>query len=334
MKKKLVLVTGAGGFIGSNLTEELLRRGYRVRALLKDAESTKNISALIDNKNIEIIRGNLLSKETLRKAVSGVEVVFHLAAKADLSAKSYRPYFLNNVIGTKNITEACRGKVKKFVHFSSILAVGLPNIKTRLDENYEGKPQHFYGVSKKETEKFLMREYKDDNFPVVILRPSTVYGPREFAVQYLLFRVIKEGKFVMVGSGNNLTSYVYVKNVVDATLKVANSSKTSGQIYFINDERPYKFKEVVEAIYRAVGKKPYPIKIPFWLAYAGSFIYAKICKLLGMKPLIYPSRVKTMILDYAYSIKKAKRDFGYKPRYDLNDGVKETYKWYLDNGYI
>lgn len=138
----------------------------------------------------------------------------------------------------------------------------------------------------------------------------------------------------MIGSGDNLMSYVYIKNLVDATISITFFRKTIGEIYFINDEHPYEFRKIVKAIYRVMDKKPPTFYVPFLLAYCGAFMYELVCKILGIKALIYPSRVKTMVLNYAYSVKKARTDFGYKPRFNLEKGIKETYLWYVKNGYL
>lgn len=331
-KKDLILVTGAGGFIGSNLTERLVSGGYKVRVLLKNGESDYNIKDVLDK--VEVIRGDLLDTNSLIKACKGVSVIFHLAAKADMDKDVYQPYYQINVKGTKNLVEACSSKLKKFVFYSSILAVGLPNTNELLTEKHQGTPRHSYGKSKKEAEEYLMSLYRSKRFPATIIRPTTVYGPRETAVQYFLFKMIQEGKFIMIGKGNNLMAYVYVKNLVDATIGAARSNKTDGEIYFINDKKPYQFKDVIAAIYKILDKKTPKIYIPFWLAYLSAAFFQFFCKLIGIKPLIYPSRVKTMVLKYAYSIEKAQQDFGYNPKYDLLKGIEETCNWYKNNSML
>jgi len=333
-KKDFILVTGAGGFIGSNLTEELVKRGFKVRVLLKTGETDLNIRDLIKSKKIDVVVGDLLNVASLKKACKNINIVFHLAAKADLEFDVYEPYFKTNVLGTKNLVSCCDEKLKHFVFYSSILAVGLPNTSRLLDESYIGLAQHAYGRSKKEAEEYLLNEYLIKNFPITIFRPTTVYGPKELAVQYFLFKTIQDGKFMMIGNGKNLMSYIYVKNLVDATIKVVDSKKALGQIYFMNDKRPYSFKEVVAEIYKVMGKKPPIINIPFLVAYLGAALFQSVCNLVKVKPLIYPSRVKTMVLNYAYSIKKAEKDFGYQPKYDLASGIKESYDWYKRNGYL
>lgn len=332
--KDLVLVTGAAGFIGSNLTEELVNRGYKVRVLIRKNESTQNIKELMEKNKIEVVIGDLLDKSSLRKAADNIETVFHLAAKADLAVDDYQPYYQTNVIGTKNLVESCPKKLKKFVFYSSILATGLPNSKESLNESYIGKPKHVYGKSKKEAEDYLIKEYKLRGFPVTILRPTTVYGPKEITVQYYLFKVIKEGKFFQIGNGKNLMSYVFVKNLVDATISAALSPRSVGQIYYINDRSPYEYKDIIKNIYKVMDKKLPNYYIPYYLAYFGAFIFSLICKIINIKPLIYPSRVNTMVLNYAYSVKKAIKDFGYNPKYNLEQGIKETYLWYKNNGYL
>lgn len=333
-KKDFILVTGAGGFIGSNLTRELVRRGLGVRVLLKDGESDINIRDLIKNKKIEVEVGNLNDIKSLKRACKDIDIVFHLAAKADLDFDIYEPYYKTNVLGTKNLVKCCDKKLKRFIFYSSILAVGLPNTNKALGELYIGKPKHSYGKSKREAEIFLLEEYKFHHLPVVIIRPTTVYGPGETAVQYFLFKFIKENKFFLIGNGNNLMSYVYVKNLIQATILAASAKSALGQIYFINDERPYKYKEVVDAIYSKLGKKRIDVCIPFLLAYICAALFRSLSVLLNKKPIIYPSRVKTMVLKYAYSIKKAEKDLDYKPKYNLEMGISETYEWYLEKGLL
>lgn len=334
IKTDNILITGAGGFIGSHLVEELSKRGYRVRAFLKKGESDENIRHLIGQKNVEIIRGDLLDKSSLKKACKGMNFVFHLAAKVDLATKSYLPYKRINVEGTKNLVESCDKSIRKFIFFSSMLAVGLPNTKKKITEKYIGNAQSFYGQSKRESEEYLKSEFNKRKFPYVILRPTSVYGPRELIVLSGLFKVINMNLFVMVGNGKNLVSYVYVKNMINAAIGAAFSKKTIGQVYFISDARPYKFEELIKEIYLVLGKKYNPIKIPFLLAYIGSFFVDILAKLLGKKALIYPSRVKTLVLNYPCSIKKAITDFGYSPKFTLKQGLAETHKWYVENRHI
>lgn len=328
------LVTGAAGFIGNNLVRELLRKSCKVRAMVKPGESDDNLSDLKGNKNLEIVYADLQDKSKLKKVCRGIDIVFHLAAKRDLSTQDYRPYFETNVAGTKNLVRACDKKLRHFIAYSSILATGLPNTSRLLDESFEGPPGHFYGRSKKEMEDFLLKEYRERGFPVTIFRPTTVYGPYELMVQYFLFKTIAEGRFFLIGKGNNLNSYVYVGNLVDATIQAASTKETLGQVYFINDRTPYKFRDIVNLVYKAVGKKPPEFYVPFIPAYVGAGLYAGLCRLIGKEPVIYPSRVKTMVLNYAYSVKKAEKDFGYNPKYDLQRGIKETFAWYKNNGYL
>lgn len=333
-QQNLILVTGAAGFIGSNLTRELLRRGYRVRAMVKPGESEINIADLKENKKLEIVYADLANKDKLKKICQGVEIVFHLAAKRDMSTDTYQPYFRTNVLGTANLMKACDKTLQHFMAYSSILATGLPNTNKLIDESFEGAPKHFYGKSKKEMEELLLREHRENGFPVTIIRPTTVYGPHETVVQYFLFKTIAQGKFFLIGNGENLNSYVYVGNLVDATIAAALTDKTLGQIYFINDKVPYKFKDIIKTIYLVMGKQPPGFRIPFPVAYFGAAVFASLSRVLGKEPIIYPSRVKTMVLKYAYSVKKAEKDFQYKPQYDLEKGIEQTYYWYKENGYL
>jgi len=330
---KNVLVSGASGFIGANLVRELLKRKFRVRVIIKPGDSASNIKDLITSKKVETVVADLRSKKSLKNVAEGIDVIFHLAAKTDLSTKNYKPYYENNFLATKNLVEVCK-KVKCFIHYSSILTVGLPNTKEPLDEDYQGSADTYYGRSKKKTEDYLLNKHRRDHFPVIILRPSTVYGPYETLVQYQLFKVIKENKFFMIGSGNNLISYLFVGNLVDITINAINQKEALGKIFFINDARAYKYSDVVRTIYKVMNKNMPSFKMPFVIAIIGAYFYSKLCQLIKIKPLIYPSRVKTMVLNYVYSISKAKKILKYRPKDNLYDGVQITYNWYKERGML
>lgn len=330
---KKALVTGASGFIGANLVKELLRRKFRVRVVVKPGDSANNIKDLITTKKVDVFVADLRNKKSLKNVAKGIDVIFHLAAKTDLTTESYKPYYENNFLATKNLVEVCK-KVKCFIHYSSILTVGLPNTKKLLSEDYQGTADTYYGRSKKETEDYLLNKHRKDHFPVIIFRPSTVYGPYEILVQYQLFKVIKENKFFMIGSGNNLMSYLFVGNLVDITINAINKKEAYGKIFFINDARAYKYSDVARTIYKVMNKNMPSFKMPFVIAIIGAYFYSKLCQLIKIKPLIYPSRVKTMVLNYAYSISKAKIILKYKPKYNLYDGVQITYNWYEERGML
>lgn len=331
---KLVLVTGAGGFIGSNLSKELVKRGYRVRVLLREKKDEEGPKDLIKNNQVEVVFGDLLDKKSLKLACKGVKIIFHLAAKCcDINIKEYCPYYETNVLGTKNLVESCPKDIQRFVFYSSIMVTKAPPNPVIIHEDYAGFPSGPYGRSKKEAEEYLLMKYNKEGFPVTILRPSTTYGPRDM-VQYPLFKTIQKGIFFQIGSGNNLMSYVYVKNLIEATISAAFSKNTLGKFYYISDEHPYKFKEIVKECYNALGKNPPKFSVPFPIAYIGSAIFSFACRAFGIEPIIFPSRVNTMVSNYAYSIKKAKKDFGYAPRYGLKEAMQETCQWYRQQGML
>lgn len=326
-----ILVTGAAGFIGSHLVDSLVKEGKSVRCLVRRKDSLK----FLPKDKVEIIVGDITDKKSLIPAVKGVEIIYHLAAKTDFEGKSWEEYYQPNVLGTKNLIDlAIKEKVKRFVFFSTIRTVGLSDSTKPIDETASYDPQNFYDKSKVEAEKLLLAAYKKNRLPVVILRPSSVYGPRDRGTYYSFFKTIAQGRFFLIGDGKNLVSFVYVGNVVDAALLAGEKNKADGQIYFVNDEKPYTMEELAKTIARAFGKKLPSFRLPTTLGYLAGYSFFYLGKIFGFKPPLTPERVKNLTINYIFDINKAKKELGYTPKIGLEEGVKIAADWYKKHGWI
>ncbi|CUT00042.1 NAD dependent epimerase/dehydratase family protein [Candidatus Kryptonium thompsonii] len=199
------LVTGGTGFIGSHLVDELLNRGYEVRCIVRDTSNLK----WLNGKDVEIFKGSLFDIDFLKKAVEDVDYVYHIAGVT--KGKNYQDYYRGNVETTQNLLEACleNQKLKKFVLASSLAAVGPGDDAIPVDETRQYNPITSYGKSKAEAEKVTL-SFKD-KLPITIVRPPSVYGPRD-TYTFELFKYVKFGFLPVVLSAINFNHlHLFVK---------------------------------------------------------------------------------------------------------------------------
>jgi dihydroflavonol-4-reductase len=339
MSKDRILITGAAGFIGSHLIDYLIEQGItlsQLRLVVAPWDTLDNLNHL-DLSKLEIITADIRDKSAMKKAVKGMNYVYHLAARIDFDGKTYAEYEDVNVVATRHLAQACRKQpIKKFIFYSSIGVFGLPagigNIEN-WDETHPKTYTNFYGKSKWEGEKVLIEEHKKTGLPYAIIRPASVYGPREKGPTLALYKAIKNKQFLMIGDGNNKMHYVYVKDLVAATYLAAKSRRISGD-YIIAGNKPTTFKKIVRAIATSIGKTTPSWHIPQTVALVMGHGLELIGNIIGVKPPLFPSRVRTMTTTYFYNISKAKRELGYNPQVSFQQGVKITGRWYQQHGWV
>lgn len=328
-EKKKALVTGANGFIGSHLTEELAKRGWEVTCLVRRPRGLGWIESL----PVRLVRGDCRDKPTLGPAVEGVDFVFHLAGV--INALGWEEYYLANVLGTQNLLEACIERnpgFKKFIYVSSISAAG-PSEKGRaLTEDDSNEPISDYGRSKLAAEEAIRELGK--NFPFVIIRPPNVIGPRQKELEEAI-RLVKRRIRPVVGTGEPQTSLCYVEDVVEALILAAESPEADGQTYFLADPRPYAWSEITDAIQEALGIHRVLLNVPYraqWLAAAASEAAAR---LTGRKPKLTRTSILAARKYYwIYDGSRIKRELGFEPRTGLKEAIYKTIGWYKVHGSI
>lgn len=264
-----VLVTGATGFIGLNLIKALKQKEYEIFCLIR---KTGNIDKLKQLK-VNLIYGDITAIESLYPATMGMDYIYHLAiAKYPRTISAY--YEINSQ-GTENLLKACLKKsphLKNFIYVSSLAAAGYSPDGKPLQETDPEHPVTHYGKSKLEAEKAVLN-YKD-KFPIVILRPPTVYSRENMFFGYL-FRLAQLGIRL---TWDGYTSLCHINDLINGLILAGESEKSQSQIYFICDGNIYSWNNIINAFAIQSKIKPIPVKIPQKFINFASQILPPLCR--------------------------------------------------------
>jgi len=329
-----IVVTGASGFLGGHLIEEMVSKGYDVIGMVRKSSDTSFLRSL----GVKLRVGDLTIPESLEQATRDIDIVIHLAAYYTFFGEK-EMYRRINVEGTRLLLEASlRNNVKRFIYCSSTEAIG-PVKNPPAEEDYPPNPSYEYGRSKLEAEK-IVRNYGERGVEYTILRPSGIYGPRNVDdISYWFITAYAKNALptrIIVGDGSNLIQFAHVKDVVQGFLLVLEKPEASeNQTYFISEDRAYTYLEVYEILSELCNRAPPRIHIPPMLAKAVVAPVDSFNRLRGRVVFTWrTSTVNDLTCDRAYSVRKAMRELGFKPKYDLKTGLRETVEWYRENGYI
>lgn len=335
---KNVLVTGGAGFIGSHLVEQLLKQGRNVRVLaLPKPLSSIEVDNLkiIKSKEAEIVYGDLRDKNSLESASEGIESVFHLGGISRPMRILKKDYYDNGVLGTQNLLEVAKeAGVKKFIHVSSVSVLGVSPDGHPLKESEFQNEDSDYGSSKREGERIVLEYYRKYKFPVVVIRPCLVYGPR-CMVRLIMFKFVKWRLFPLFNGGEAKMEFCYVDNVVRSLLLAEKENEVIGEVFNITDGQSYSLKMVLETIAKELKVNPPFINIPVWAGKVAGRISEFVSAVVGVYPPFSATAAEWMSKDTnVYDCRKAKEILGYRPRISLEVGIKRTVEWYRERGLL
>ena len=325
------LVTGATGFVGSHLAELLLDKGFTVKCNVRKESNLKWIKDL----NVEIVEANLSDKESLKKAVSGVDYVFHVGGRT--FGRNYEEFHQANCIGTRNLLEAVYEEnkdLKKFVFLSSQTAAGPAlSFDKPVLESDEAKPITSYGKSKRAAELEILK-FKD-KINYTILRASAIYGPRDSAI-LPVFQTIKKGLGTLIGFDDKYISLLHVKDIVRGLYEAALSEKTSGEIYFLTSADFYTWDYLLEEMKNALDKKRIlKLKLPHSVVLSTAWLSQLFGNMTGKPPVFNYEKGIDFIQPYwICSPDKAKEHFNFEQQVKPPEGFIETSDWYKENKWL
>ena len=336
-----MLVTGGTGVVGKTLVWQLMKKGYKVRILSRKgfsgmAGKSRGLNAAIGIKSDgiasqriqpEIVQGEITDPEALACAVDGVAVAFHLAARLGshslIQQDQTKEHVLSdhyrhvNVQGTKRLVEAaCRAGVNRVVFFSSISVYGRGSMAFAADESIAPCPESFYAASKVEAEKHVLSARNHKNEPMgVVLRPASVYGPKEKKNYDLLIKMARYGFFVTIGRGKARRTLIHDHDLARAAILAAEHPRAQGNIYNVTDGAVHSFNDIRRAIARCFKKQQINIRLPERLV---SPLFPVLEKF--PKAHFFASGLKNLVEDTAVSGDKIQRELGFSPQFDLKNG--------------
>lgn len=323
------LVTGAGGFLGRYIVEQLVARGDRVRSLARGRYPE------LDALSVEAIQGDIQDEAAVSEACRGVDTVFHVAAVAGIWGP-WRHYFGTNTLGTRNVIAACRQQgVARLVFTSSpsVTFAGRDQCGASESAPYPKRWLCHYPHTKAIAEQEVLAANGRDGLATCSLRPHLIWGPRD---QHLIPRLIdraRRGQLRQVGNGQNLIDAVYVENAAAAHLLAADSlrldSPVAGRAYFITNGEPVNCWQWINEILALAGLSPVTRQISQPAAYAAGAMLEGLWSVLGRtdEPRMTRFLAAQLATSHYFDITAARRDFGYEPQVNMAEGMQRLGEW-------
>lgn len=322
-------VTGGTGFIGSHLVERLLARGYAVRCLVRNLAKPGYLKGL----PVELIEGDLFSIGAIERGTAGADYVYHVAGA--VAARSKEEFFRYNRDGTRNMIEAAvrvNPSLKKFVHISSQTAVGPGTGRTPVNESAVPRPLTTYGKSKLASEQEVLKHASA--LPVTVLRVSAVYGPRDTGT-FSYFQSAYRGLELLIGFKETYVSLVHSDDLVTGIVLAGESPKANGEIYFLGSERYYTWDEIGFVTRNVLQRKLFRVRVPKPLVFVIAGVSEAASKFKARPSVLnYEKAYDLTQENWCCDVTKAKTDLGYRQTVSLEEGVRSTVRWYIDNQWM
>lgn len=320
------LVTGGGGFLGKAIVSRLLEKGVEVTSI------SRGFYPELDEMGVTQIQGSIGHVPDVEKAVQGMDVVFHVAAKPGVWGR-YEAYYHTNVTGTVNITDAClKFKIPSLIHTSSPSVVFDGNDMEGANESvpYPKTLHTPYTKTKKIAEEYVGDAAKK-GLKTIILRPHLIWGPGD---NHLVPRVLERAeKLARVGKANKRVDTIYIDNAAHAHIlaaeKLRSNPELSGNIYFISQDEPIPMWDMINGILKAGGKQSVTRWLPrrmVWTAGALLELIYTTFRLEGEPPMTR-FVADELATAHWFDISAAKRDLGYQPLVSINEGLKNLSEW-------
>jgi dihydroflavonol-4-reductase len=323
-------VTGATGFIGAHLARALIRDGHQVRALVRPESDRRNIPMA----EIELVEGDLNDRRRLAEQMAGCDAVFHVAAHYSLWMKDRESIYRANLGGAENMLAAARGaRIKRFVHTSSVAAIGVPAPGTLGTEKTQTTLKELVGDYKKSkylAEQAALRAARE-GLDVVIVNPSTPVGERDIKptpTGEIILRFLQDRMPAYVHTGLNL---IDVEDVARGHILAWEKGRI-GERYILG-ARNLSLKETLEILATITGKRAPRIAVPHFIPISVAFIDETLLARLGKKPQVsfFAARMSRKAMYYDSS--KAVRELGL-PQSPIEKALEKAVRWFEENGYV
>ena len=320
--RPLAVVTGANGFVGSHLVDYLLEKDYEVHAIVRGNANLR----WLEGRRIELHPCGLGDVEALRPILHRAHYIYHIAGT--VKSRDAEGFRAGNVAPTRNILEAALGSsnLRRIVVTSSLAAASPSVPGSPVHEGIPSAPLTAYGRSKVEQEQ-LCHAYMD-RLPITLIRPPVVFGERDTEV-LLFFKTVRRGLLPMIGFEDKTLSLVYVRDLVRGMEQAATSEVARGETYFLGSEREYTWKDLGDAAGKAIGKKPFALRVPHAVVHTVGYLSEFLAGLRREAATLNREKAREMVQpSWACSSEKARAHFGYREEHTLEENMLRTAQWY------
>ena len=325
-----ILITGGLGFLGSHLSSRLSASGEAVRIF---ARPQSRVEASDSPQPQQIVWGDIRDPDAVDQAVRGAEVVIHLVSNFRKGGSDEKDAVDVNVGGTRNVLEACsRHDVRQLIHCSTIGVHGSV-LEVPANEETPFNPLDLYQKTKLQAEQAVWNHHRETGLPVTVLRPISMFGPGDRRM-LKLFKMIKTGRFVMVGEGEALFQPAYIDDVVDGFQLALRNEKALGEAFIVGGEEYVPLRELVALIASELGVRLPRWHLPLRPVLAAADLCERLCVPFGLEPPLHRRRVSFFQNDRAFTVDKARRVLGFQPRMSLRESVRSTIGWYRESGWL
>jgi dihydroflavonol-4-reductase len=327
--KKIAVVTGANGFVGSHLVDLLLKKDLIVRCITRKTSDMR----WLKDKPIEIFDGGLFDKENLRMAFKDASFIYHVAGV--VKAKTSEGYFNGNVEATRTMLEVVLespATIEKFLIVGSQTVTGPSYDDNPVNEETECKPLTTYARSKKKQEEVALSY--SDKLPITICRAPAVYGERDTEV-FIYFQTFNKGLTTLIGFDKKILSLIHVADLAEGLYLAATSDKSAGEIYFISSEKYYTWDEIGNVTAKALGKKALRIRIPHFIVFTIA-AFAQFFAMFSKKPATLNIEKAKDLTQHAWicDTSKAVEQLGFRQKVSIEEGIKRSCEWYREMKWI
>lgn len=317
----MILVTGGTGFIGSHLVDAVRAAGEPFRSLVRPKRGRSMPAG-------DVVEGDLTTGAGLEGALRGVDTVIHLAGVT--KALRAADYYAGNADATGTLARAVASRPIRFVHVSSLAAIGPSDGATPVSEDDIPRPLTDYGKSKLEAERVVRAALPG----AVIVRPPVVYGPRDTDV-FQLLKSISKGLVVEIAGGERWFSAIYVEDLVRGLLVAARTGAAAGRSYFLTHPKPASWSELAATASAVMQRRARTVRVPAGLAHGVGMCAEVWSRLTGTPGIVSRDKVReARCAAWVCDHRRAAAELGFEASTPLAEGLAKTLAWYKEAGWL